>query len=162
MLGVLRGTAFSFVGGFSVTTLFTDALVGASATLQQNLNNLNNSMGYDSGEGWMDKKNNGGGGSSSSRGGGGWFAFLHPRNNKVKAHDPADNSLVEDIEMTIRKHQLLALSFLIFCITGGGFGAVAGSITAVAFDGEEGLDRYYMVKDRVLDAYDVEREKWRP
>lgn len=146
MLGIVRRTAFAVVGGFSMTTLFIDALSEAGAALTFTPHGDSSS-----GLALVNGSQFAGGGAKP------WFFTQRkkPAAPSRPPRDTADNSLMDDVELLIQRHQLLSLCALVLCVTGGGFGAILGSLTAVAFDGEEGLERYYQVKDRLLDALDL-------
>lgn len=139
MFAPVRSALFNLAGGFAVTSFYIESCGSASNAL----GSLRSS--FDDPRANMPP---------ASRGGFlGWW-----RGGKVEtAHlknglSEIDETLVNDTRAFIRQHQVLALFMLCFTVLGGKWPAAVGAGLAVAFDGDDGQERYLRIKDQVLDA----------
>ena len=128
MFAGVRRFCFSFVGGYAMTDLY---IRSASVRIQDRLDDL---------------------------------AHLENRHQQTEAKKSSwwgvgggskgmpverDNTLREDIDQTISESQVASLVVLSLVLLGGGPAGCVGAMAAVAFDGPDGNERYWDMRDRI-------------
>ena len=75
-----------------------------------------------------------------------WWPFGE---NGQELPDLRDNTFREDIDQTIAQNQVSSLIVLSLLLLGGGPAGCVGALAAIAFDGPDGNERYWELRDRV-------------
>lgn len=81
---------------------------------------------------------------------GAWWSWS-PKQSSQQHTPEVYQCMRDDVTDAISQNQVASLVVLLLLIVGGGPAGCAGALTAVAFDGQDGSERYMDVKDRLDD-----------
>jgi hypothetical protein len=84
----------------------------------------------------------------------GWFSRTSAPPPSQQPRQFEEDTLRGDVETWIDENQVMALGIVCFSLLGGGPLSIAGAATSIAFDGDDGTDRYIALKDDLLDWWE--------